>query len=257
VDSGTAVIHQERCDACGICRDYCRYGAVYCRREKGNPLSDTYYIDDLKCVGCDACAHFCPSGAIDMKKNICGSWYISESESGPLIQGRLSPGLKAGSRQLLTLREQARELACTKNIDLVIASAPTGNGGTCLSLLDRAGFALLTVESSVVSMSVLERIAQAAGRRGVPFGVCFLTAGEETGKLPRAPKSMVSLGMVSVDSLANAPDRNFVTLTAQVQLLWDRISEKLVSRIYIAMLLKDNKFGNLHLSFNIILIRIF
>jgi len=173
LEAGKATIHRDKCDACGNCMDFCRYGAVYCHREDGKPLSETYYIDDLRCEGCDACAHFCPSGAIVMKSSICGSWYRSESQAGPLVHGRLSPGLKVNSRHLATLRTQAREIAVAGRIELIIAVAPIDNSVWTLSMLSRADFALFLVEPGRSAVRDLGRMAQAARDKGIPTGVCF------------------------------------------------------------------------------------
>ena len=79
-DSGhTAVINQDKCTQCGICRDLCRWNAI----DKG------FTVDPIACEGCGVCYYFCPEGAIDFPLNTCGEWFISETRFGPMAHASL------------------------------------------------------------------------------------------------------------------------------------------------------------------------
>ncbi|MBW2175086.1 MAG: 4Fe-4S binding protein, partial [Deltaproteobacteria bacterium] len=51
----TAVIDQDRCTECGLCRDLCKWKAV----------TETFEVDPIECEGCGVCVYFCPEKAID------------------------------------------------------------------------------------------------------------------------------------------------------------------------------------------------
>lgn len=66
----------EKCTMCGLCKDVCRYGAVF--GEKAKPFVGGYLpfeIRQKRCTKCDECRKVCPTGAI----------VIVESKSGSLV----------------------------------------------------------------------------------------------------------------------------------------------------------------------------
>lgn len=53
-----AQVDQDICIACGICKDYCQFGAI--------TIMDTAEIFSERCVGCGVCAKACPELAITL-----------------------------------------------------------------------------------------------------------------------------------------------------------------------------------------------
>ena len=60
-----AHIDPERCTACGLCSQNCRFGAI---KKKGG----YYHIDPFACEGCGVCSLVCPSAAVSMQPTARG-----------------------------------------------------------------------------------------------------------------------------------------------------------------------------------------
>lgn len=59
------IIIPEKCTNCGICKDVCKYNAIY--GEKAKPFTSGYLpfeIRQTKCVKCGDCINICPENAI-------------------------------------------------------------------------------------------------------------------------------------------------------------------------------------------------
>ena len=92
-----AVIDSDRCTACGICKDVCRFEAILNEailnedilNQEGVPGDPVYRVDELACEGCAACFYQCPSDAIAMKEQRAGKWYRSDTRFGPLFHAHL------------------------------------------------------------------------------------------------------------------------------------------------------------------------
>ena len=54
-----AVIHQEKCTQCDLCRQHCRFEAIH--------KTSDYEVDEFACEGCGVCQWICPSDAITME----------------------------------------------------------------------------------------------------------------------------------------------------------------------------------------------
>lgn len=159
----TAVIDAKRCTRCGLCIDICRFGAI----------SDEYEVDPIPCEGCGFCYNVCPSDAIEMKDNLAGQWFISDTKYGPLVHARLGIAQENSGKLVATVRQKARELAQDKKIDLIISDGPPGIGCPVISSLSGATMALLITEPTLSGMHDLERVIGTCQHFGVPAAVCI------------------------------------------------------------------------------------
>jgi len=57
-----AMVNEDICDGCGICRPICEYNAIEIDDEKKLAI-----INEGLCKGCGACVGACPSGAMEQK----------------------------------------------------------------------------------------------------------------------------------------------------------------------------------------------
>ena len=55
-----AAVDEEKCDACGACRDVCPDGAI--------SVDQTARVDRERCTGCGRCVAECPQGALVLRK---------------------------------------------------------------------------------------------------------------------------------------------------------------------------------------------
>ena len=159
----TAVIDTKRCTKCGLCTDICRFGAI----------SDEYEVDPIPCEGCGFCYNVCPSDAIDMKDNLAGQWFISDTKYGLLVHARLGIAQENSGKLVATVRQKARELAKDKKIDLIISDGPPGIGCPVISSLSGATMALLITEPTLSGIHDLERVIGTCQHFGVPAIVCI------------------------------------------------------------------------------------
>jgi len=159
----TAVINTKRCTECGLCIDICRYGAI----------SDEYEVDPISCEGCGFCFNVCPVNAIEMKENLAGHWFVSNTKYGPLVHAKLGIAQENSGKLVATVRQNARALAKDKNIDLIISDGPPGIGCPVISSLSGSNLALLVTEPTLSGIHDLERVIGTCQHFGVPAVVCI------------------------------------------------------------------------------------
>jgi MinD superfamily P-loop ATPase len=158
----SAIINLERCTACGLCRDLCRYNAI----------SEDYIVNRLDCEGCGVCVYFCPEKAVDFPLKTCGEWYLSETRFGPMVHARLGIAEENSGKLVTLVRQEARKMAEAKRLDLILTDGPPGIGCPVIASLGGASAALIVTEPTVAGRHDMERVAQLADFFRVPVMVC-------------------------------------------------------------------------------------
>lgn len=158
----TAVINLDSCTECGLCRDLCRWHAV----------SEEFEVDPITCEGCGVCVYFCPEQAIDFPVNTCGEWFISDTRFGPMVHARLGIAEENSGKLVTVVRQQAKMLAETRNLDLIITDGPPGVGCPVIASIGGATALLIVAEPTVSGLHDMERVAQLAAHFKVPAMVC-------------------------------------------------------------------------------------
>jgi MinD superfamily P-loop ATPase len=146
-----ASIDPDRCTACGICSDACRFDAV---REDG----PAFTIDTGRCEGCRVCRLVCPGKAITMQPRVCGEIFYSETAYGNLVHARLAPG--AANSGLLV--SEIKKLALERNgdCDLMLIDGPPGIGCPMISTITGTDHVLVVTEPSVSGLHDLKRVVR-------------------------------------------------------------------------------------------------
>ena len=81
-----AVIDSEKCSSCGKCKDVCRFNAI--SRE-----GLRYSVNHLGCEGCGYCYHVCPTMAVDLREQMVGQCFISQTKLNyPMAHAKLGIG---------------------------------------------------------------------------------------------------------------------------------------------------------------------
>lgn len=157
-----AEISTEMCTQCGVCEDLCRFKAI----KQG-------VINPYTCEGCSLCYHVCPEKAVQMKQNLSGHWYVSDTDWGPMVHAKL--GIAQGNSGLLVnlVRKKAREIAKQRNIPLIISDGPPGIGCPVISSLTGTDVALIVAEPTASGIHDLERIIQVALTFGCTTVICI------------------------------------------------------------------------------------
>ena len=154
----TASINQDKCTACGLCRDLCRWDAI----------SEKFEVDSVACEGCGVCVYFCPEEAIDFPLNTCGEWYVSETRFGPMVHARLGIAEENSGKLVTLVRQQGKALAEEKKSDLLLTDGPPGVGCPVIASLGGATAVLIVSEPTVSGKHDMERVAQLAAHFKIP-----------------------------------------------------------------------------------------
>jgi len=153
-------INLGKCTNCGRCQEVCRFDAI--KTIKGQTV-----IDLISCEGCGLCALICPVQAIQMKENLCGEWYISETKYGPLVHARLGIAEENSGKLVTLVRQNAQVVAKNNNFELIIIDGPPGIGCPLIATLSGANLAVVVTEPTLSGIHDLERVVKVAQHFGV------------------------------------------------------------------------------------------
>jgi MinD superfamily P-loop ATPase len=157
-----AVIDEDKCTQCDLCQELCRFGAI-----------NDFRVDSVSCEGCGFCSHICPVEAITMKENMSGHWFISDTKYGPLVHAGLGIAQENSGKLVALVRQQARHIAESDNLDYIISDGPPGIGCPVISSLSGANLALLVTEPTQSGIHDLERVLDVCRHFGVTALVCI------------------------------------------------------------------------------------
>lgn len=166
-----AHIAPDRCSACGLCQEHCRFGAI--RMAPANSGRLAYEIDHMACEGCGLCARVCTSNAVKMLEPEQGEWFVSETRHGLLVHARLNVGGENSGKLVTLVRNEALALAQESGADLVIIDGPPGIGCPVIASVTAADLILAVTEPTVSGSHDLERAADLGQGFGLPLAVCI------------------------------------------------------------------------------------
>jgi len=171
----SVTIDQDKCTACGKCKEACRFSAV--------DLTDDgrYLIDETACEGCGVCEIVCEDDAIKTRDAVNGKWFISETRFGPMSHAILGHA-EENSGRLVTL---VRDLACDLSVKLkqdtdaygasqgerVHIDGSPGTGCPVIASISAARYAVIVTEPTVSGLHDLKRILDLTRHFRVPSGV--------------------------------------------------------------------------------------
>jgi len=157
-----AVINQEKCTRCGLCRELCNWGAI----------DEDFNVEPMDCEGCGVCVYFCPEKAIDFPLSTCGEWFISDTRFGPMVHARLGIAEENSGRLVTVVRQQARKLAETKKLELILTDGPPGIGCPVIASISAASAVLIVVEPTLSGKHDMMRVAELAEHFNIPAMIC-------------------------------------------------------------------------------------
>lgn len=160
VGGSKARVEANRCSACGVCLDLCRFGAI--------AIDGAARVDPLGCEGCGVCADHCPQGAIAMEPAVSGEWYVSRTRCGPMVHARLGVGAENSGKLVTQLRRSAQQVARQRDLGLVLCDGSPGIGCPVIASLTAASLALFVVEPTPSGLHDFQRVADLAARLAVP-----------------------------------------------------------------------------------------
>jgi MinD superfamily P-loop ATPase len=158
----SAVINNDLCSECDLCREMCRFQAI----------SADYTVNPINCEGCGVCVYFCPETAIDFPENTCGEWFVSDTRFGPMVHARLGIAEENSGKLVSLVRQEARKISEEKNLDLILTDGPPGVGCPVIASIGGASAVLIVTEPTVSGKHDMERVAQLADHFKVPAMIC-------------------------------------------------------------------------------------
>ena len=160
-----ARVEADKCSACEMCIEICQFESI--------TMEDTAIISELACEGCGVCAHFCPEDAIILDKNHCGSWYISDTDYGPLVHAQLFAGEENSGKLVSHIKNQAKQLAEATNTDLILIDGAPGVGCPVIASLSNVDLVVVITEPTLSGKHDLERILDLTDHFKIPAMVCI------------------------------------------------------------------------------------
>ncbi len=153
----SAVINNDLCTECGLCREMCRFNAI----------SADYIVNPIDCEGCGVCVHFCPETAIDFPVNTCGEWFVSDTRFGPLVHARLGIAEENSGKLVSTVRKEAAAIAIQQDLEMILIDGSPGIGCPVIASITGADAVLVVVEPTLSGMHDMKRALELAGYFGV------------------------------------------------------------------------------------------
>jgi MinD superfamily P-loop ATPase len=146
-----AIIDKDLCLHCNLCKDLCRFHAIHV-------VDGFYTVDALSCDGCGLCKIACPAKAIEMKEQIVGKWFISDTEFGEFVHARLIPGAENSGSLVAMVKQQVKLRAEEKNINTILIDGPPGIGCPVIAAISGADEAVIVTEPTFSGISDLQRV---------------------------------------------------------------------------------------------------
>lgn len=146
-----AIIDQNKCDSCGVCKDVCRFEAI-------SEKDGVFTIDKYACEGCKACVIVCPRNAISLVKELSGKYYYSETESKKIIHANLNPGEETSGGLVAEVRKLAVNKAKEERKDIVLIDGAPGIGCPATSSITATNYVIIITEPTASGIHDLKRI---------------------------------------------------------------------------------------------------
>jgi len=168
ISGNEAIINNEECDGCGICKDYCRFDAIVHDAE-----TNEYFVDPASCEGCKVCVEFCPEQCIDFPERYCGQWFSSTTRFGPMVHARLAIAAENSGKLVSLVRNEARKIALNQQAKFIIVDGSPGIGCPVIASITGADHIVLITEPSKSGKHDIERVLKLAQHFSIDTYICI------------------------------------------------------------------------------------
>jgi MinD superfamily P-loop ATPase len=162
------VIDTNACTFCGLCHEYCNYGAIFYLPDAGI----IQVLDDL-CHSCGACTVACKFQAITEKEVEAGK--VTEYDyagSHKILEARM----RIGAMTPVPVIKKAISMAENRQ-DILILDAPPGTSCPFVHTVTAADYVILVTEPTPFGLSDLRQSVETLRLMDKPFGVIINRAG--------------------------------------------------------------------------------
>lgn len=160
-----AVISDDKCIRCDICRQNCRFDSIIVGDD------GSYSVDEHGCEGCRVCKLVCPADAVEMQVMESGFVKKSKTPYGMLFHGELSAGRDNSGKMVTYLRELGVEEAQKNNFDWVLIDGAPGIGCQVIASLTGVDGAIVVSEPTLSAIHDLKRVVELASHFHIKIGV--------------------------------------------------------------------------------------
>ncbi len=156
-----AIINQEKCSNCGLCKENCRFDAI--------EFDGKYMINPNICEGCSVCQYVCPENAIDMKQYVGGEMTIYRDN---YIFSTAELKMGSGNSGLLVTEVKKQLTDNDKDVEVAIIDGSPGIGCPVIASLSGVDMVLIVAEPTLSGISDMERIINTAKVFKVKIAIC-------------------------------------------------------------------------------------
>lgn len=158
VTTPVPVIDEEKCTACGKCKNICRYNAIAI-------FGETVLTFPELCHGCGGCSLVCPTGAVSETQREVG--IIEEGDAGGIrfVHGKLNVGEVLSPLVIKHVKEHI------DSDSIAIIDAPPGTSCPVVEAVKGTDYVVLVTEPTPFGLNDLKLAVNMLGALGLPFGV--------------------------------------------------------------------------------------
>jgi len=160
--SKLAVVDEALCIKCGRCKEACRFRAI-----------KDFVIDPILCEGCGVCVYVCSVKAIELKEQLSGYAFISNTKYGPMSHARLNPSAENSGKLVTLVRHNAKLIAEKEKRTLILNDGPPGIGCPVIASIASVDVGFVVVEPTLSGIYDLERALRLLNHFQVTALVCI------------------------------------------------------------------------------------